>query len=135
MSVRVDNPAGLGAPMGLYSHVAQADAGRLVFVAGQTGLDDRGALVGDGDVGAQTRQTFRNVGIALESAGAAWADVAKMTTYLISEGDIEPFFAAREAVFSELFPDRDYPPNTLIVTRRLVRPELLVEVEAIAVVG
>lgn len=135
MAVSISNPPGLGVPVGLYSHVSQAEGGRLVFVAGQVAVDQNGALVGDADIGSQVRQVYKNVGTALDGAGAGWGDVVKMTTYLTSEAYIEGFYTAREELFSSYFPSAAYPPSTLLVVRRLVRPEFLVEIEAIAVSG
>jgi enamine deaminase RidA (YjgF/YER057c/UK114 family) len=133
MAVTVHNPDGLGAPLGLYSHVAEATGSRTIVVAGQVGVDRHGTLVGHQDVAAQTRQAYENVALALASAGATWADVAKVTTFLVSEDLIDDFFGAREETFAVLFPSGAYPPSTLLVVRSLVRPELLVEVEVIAV--
>jgi 2-iminobutanoate/2-iminopropanoate deaminase len=135
MAVSVSNPAGLGAPVGKYSHVSQATGGRLVFVAGQVAVDETGALVGEEDIDLQVRQVYHNVGTALDGAGAGWGDVVKMTTYLTSETYIERFYAVREELFSDFFPSAAYPPNTLLVVSRLVRPEFLVEIEATAVCG
>jgi enamine deaminase RidA (YjgF/YER057c/UK114 family) len=132
MTVTVHNPDGLSAPLGLYSHVAEASGSRTVVVAGQVGLNRDGALVGEGDIAAQTRQAYENVGLALASARAAWSDVVKMATFLVSEDLIDGFLSAREQVFAALFPNGKYPPNTLLIVRRLVRPELLVEIEATA---
>ena len=132
MAVSVHNPDVLGAPLGLYSHVASAAGARTVVVAGQVGVDRDGALVGQ-DVAAQTRQAYENVGLCLASAGATWADVVKVSTFLISEELIDDFFIAREQAFAELFPSGAFPPSTLLIVRGLVRPELLVEIEAIAV--
>ena len=81
----------------------------------------------------RTRQAYANVGLALAAAGVTWADVAKVTTFLVSEDLIDDFFSAREETFATLFPDGAYPPSTLLVVRGLVRPELLVEIEALAV--
>jgi 2-iminobutanoate/2-iminopropanoate deaminase len=134
MPVSIDNPDALHAPLGLYSHVASATGSRTIFVAGQVALDRDGTLVGDGDVAAQTRQVYENLGLALASAGATWADVAKATTFLISEDLIEDWRSVREEMFPRLFPSGAYPPHTLVVARRLVRPEFLVEMELVAVV-
>jgi enamine deaminase RidA (YjgF/YER057c/UK114 family) len=132
MPASVHNPQALGAPLGLYSHVAEARGTRTIAIAGQVGSGVDGTLAG-ADVGAQTRQTYVNLGAALASAGAGWGDVVKMTTFLVSEDLIEGFFAARREVFAELFPSGEYPANTLLVVNRLVEPELLVEIEATAV--
>jgi 2-iminobutanoate/2-iminopropanoate deaminase len=112
--------------------VATATGSRTIVVAGQVGVGEDGTLAG-GDVAAQTRQAFKNIGLALASAGASWADVAKLTVYLVSEDLIDDFFSARDETFAPLFPDGAYPPSTLLVVQRLVRPELLVEIEALAV--
>jgi 2-iminobutanoate/2-iminopropanoate deaminase len=133
MAVSVHNPDVLGAPLGLYSHVASATGSRTIIVAGQVGVDRDGSLVGDQDVAAQTRQAYENVGLCLASAGATWGDVAKVTTYLVSEDLIDDFFRAREETFAHLFPGGAFPPSTLLIVRGLVRPELLVEIEAMAV--
>jgi 2-iminobutanoate/2-iminopropanoate deaminase len=62
-----------------------------------------------------------------------WGDVVKVSTFLISEDLIDEYFSAREQAFAELFPSGAFPPSTLLIVRRLVRPELMVEIEAIAV--
>jgi enamine deaminase RidA (YjgF/YER057c/UK114 family) len=132
MAVSVHNPDVLGAPLGLYSHVASATGARTIVVAGQVGVDRDGVLVGQ-DVAAQTRRAYENVGLCLASAGATWGDVVKVSTFLISEDLIDEYFSAREQAFAELFPSGAFPPSTLLIVRRLVRPELMVEIEAIAV--
>lgn len=132
MAVLVHNPDGLGAPLGLYSHVASATGARTIVVAGQVGVDRDGVLVGQ-DVAAQTRQAYENVGLCLASAGATWGDVVKVSTFLISEDLIDEYFRAREQAFAELFASGAFPPSTLLIVHRLVRPELVVEIEAIAV--
>jgi enamine deaminase RidA (YjgF/YER057c/UK114 family) len=126
------NPPGAPAPIGMYSNVSRA--GSLLFVAGQVGLRPDGQLAGEG-LEAQATQAFENMATLLESEGASLRAVTKFTTYLVSAEDIEPFFALRERLFPDLFPDGEYPPNTLLVVQRLVRPELRVEVEAIAGLG
>jgi enamine deaminase RidA (YjgF/YER057c/UK114 family) len=132
MAVSVHNPDVLGAPLGLYSHVASATGARTIVVAGQVGVDRDGVLVGQ-DVAAQTRQAYENVGLCLASAGATWADVVKVSTFLVSEDLIDGYRGAREQTFARLFPGEAFPPSTLLIVRGLVRPELLVEIEAIAV--
>jgi enamine deaminase RidA (YjgF/YER057c/UK114 family) len=126
------NPPGAPAPIGMYSNLSRA--GDLVFVAGQVGLRADGELAGEG-VEAQATQAFANVAALLDSQGGSLRDVVKFTTYLVSAGEIEDFFALRERLFPDLFPEGEYPPNTLLVVERLVRPELRVEVEAIARLG
>ena len=122
----------LGPTLGMYSHGMVAPAGEIVVVAGQVGMDG-GRLVGPGDVVAQTRQTFANIDKVLRAAGCGMRDVVRFQTFLTYATDIEPFMRARRDVFPGYFPDGVYPPNTLLVVSRLVQPELLVEIEAMAV--
>ena len=130
MAVRYSNPDTMGKPLGAYSHVATG-SGRLVSVAGQVGMDTDGNVV-EG-LKAQVALTFENLRAALESEGCGLSDILAFTTYLINDEDIAPFFEARNELFPELFPDRAYPPNTLLVIDRLVLPDLLVEISVLAV--
>lgn len=129
---RVITPKGFGAPLGMYSHGMVAPGGEIVVVAGQVGLRPDGGLAG-ADVGSQTRQALENVGAVLEAGGCRWRDVVRLQTFLTSAEDIPGFMRARQEVFPGYFPDKAWPPNTLLVVSRLVRPELRVEIEAMAV--
>jgi len=102
-------------------------------VAGQVGADRAGKLIGPGDVVAQTRQAFENVRAVLEAAGSGVRQIVRFQTFLTHAADIEGFMQARKELFPRYFPDGVYPPNTLLVVSRLVVPELLVEIEAMAV--
>ena len=119
-------------PIGAYSQAMQVKAGSLVFVAGQVALNASGNLVGNGDVEAQTRQVFQNICQVLSSTGASFSQVVEFTTYLVGRSSIQPFLNARAALFPVLFPNGDYPPNTLLIVAGLVREEFLVEIKAIA---
>ena len=130
MSKEIFSPATLPPPTG-YSHIAKVNKGTLVYVAGQVSADASGKLVGEGDLGAQAEQVFKNLKLALEAAGATMADVVKMNTYLVAEvsqDDLPKMRAVRERYMS-----KDKPPaSTLVVVSRLARPGWLVEIEAIA---
>jgi enamine deaminase RidA (YjgF/YER057c/UK114 family) len=125
-------PKGFGAPLGMYSHGVIASAGELVVVAGQVGMTASGEVAVD-DIVAQTKQAFANVRAVIEAGGCSMRDVVRLQTFLTRAGDVPGFMKARSEIFPEYFPDRVYPPNTLLVIQQLVRPELLVEIEAIAV--
>jgi enamine deaminase RidA (YjgF/YER057c/UK114 family) len=125
-------PKGFAAPLGMYSHGVVAAPGELVVVAGQVGMTANGEVAA-GDVVAQTKQAFENVRSVVEAGGCSMRDVVRLQTFLTRSGDIAGFMKARAEIFPEYFPDRVYPPNTLLVIQQLVRPELLVEIEAIAV--
>jgi 2-iminobutanoate/2-iminopropanoate deaminase len=107
---------------------AAARAGNLVWTAGQLAYDENGDLVGEGDVAAQTEQTLRNVDAALRVAGAAMADVVKVTVWLTDTAN----FAVMNEVYRRWF---DEPrPVRACVRADLMGQDLLVEIEATAVV-
>jgi len=129
---KVVTPRQFGKPLGMYSHGMLAGAGEILVVAGQVGTDREGRLAG-ADVGAQTRQALENVRAVLEAGGCRWRDVVRLQTFLTSAEDVPGFMKARQEVFPGYFPDGAYPPNTLLIVSGLVRPELRVEIEAMAV--
>lgn len=123
-------PKGFGAPLGMYSHGMVAPGGELIIVAGQVGTA-RGEV--PPDVGSQTKIALDNVRAVVEAGGASMRDVVRLQTFLTRAEDIPGFMKARAEAYPKLFPDGVYPPNTLLIVSRLVRPELLVEIEAMAV--
>jgi len=135
MSTRIEmvKTSGLAAPLGMYSHVSRVSTETLIYVAGQVATNPQGELVGRDDFPAQMRQVFRNLSAALISANATFAEVVKFTTYMTRETDIEAFMETRKELFAEIYPSGGYPPNTLLVVKRLVKPEFFIEIEAIAV--
>jgi enamine deaminase RidA (YjgF/YER057c/UK114 family) len=126
------NPPSSTPPAGMYSHVARMAPGELAFIAGQVAVDRSGATVGVGDVGAQLNQVLVNLGDILKDLGTGFESIVQLTTYLTSADSIPPFMEARGALFPKLFLGGAYPPNTLLVIDRLVKPEFLIEVAAIA---
>lgn len=115
-----------------FSQVVAATGTRTVYTAGQVSIDERGALVGAGDLAAQTAQAMRNVGLALAAAGAGFADIVKLTTYVV---DYRPEHrAVIGAARAPFFGDGARPASTLVGVSALALPEWLVEIEAVAVV-
>jgi enamine deaminase RidA (YjgF/YER057c/UK114 family) len=110
-----------------YSAVVKA--GNTVFVSGQVAFDANGDLVGEGDFAAQAAQTFDNVEAALRAAGATMDDMTKITTFLVNVDDYPAYAAERLKRFPE-----NGPASSTVVVKALVLPELLIEIEAIAVV-
>lgn len=106
---------------------------RHIFVSGQVGVDAEKQLAGDGSFAAQVDGAFSNLGRALESAGAAWGDVVKLTLFVV---DYQPAQSASitQAISSRFVAGR-LPALSLVGVATLASPEFLVEVEAIAVVG
>jgi len=68
----------------------------------------------------------------LAEAKATFSNVVEFTTYVVGRGSVQPFIEARTQIFPEIFPNRDYPANTLLIVDGLVREDLLVEVKAVA---
>ncbi|PRX00696.1 UNVERIFIED_ORG: enamine deaminase RidA (YjgF/YER057c/UK114 family) [Actinomadura viridilutea] len=128
--LRPINPPGL-APGPGYSHAVSVDTpGRLVVISGQVALDGDGNLVGPGDLRAQTRQVFTNLHTALTAAGADWRHVIKLGYFL---RDASQVTVVRE-VRNQMLPPGLAPASTLVEVSRLFRDDLLIEVEALAVV-
>ena len=125
-------PKKFGAPLGMYSHGMVAPGGEIVVVAGQVGIGQGGEVAG-GDVVAQTKQALENVRAVVEAGGCSMRDIVRLQTFLTHAVDIPGFMKARAEVFPGYFPDGVYPPNTLLIISSLVKPELLVEIEAMAV--
>jgi enamine deaminase RidA (YjgF/YER057c/UK114 family) len=123
------NPETIHPPFG-YTHVVEVTAGRPVYIAGQIALDRSGALVGPGDVGAQARQVFDNLQAALASVGAAIDQVVKLTFYLLDVGQLPAVREVRDRYVNTAQP----PASTAVEVRRLARDDLLIEVEAIAII-
>ena len=104
--------------------------GSTVYVSGQVAFDPQGNVVGEGDMAAQARQVFSNLRTVLAEAGATMDDVVKITTFLTDMSRFSDYAAAR----AEAFPNK-IPASTAVATPALVKPELLVEVEAVAEIG
>lgn len=120
----------LSTPRG-YSHVVTA-SGKMIFVAGQISVDKSGAVVGAGDLRAQTVQVLENVKAALAAAGATFADVVKQNTYVVNL-NAEALPIIRE-VRGQYFPAENPPASTLVGVTALAMDGLLIEVEVVAVV-
>jgi len=128
--LRFHNPPTLPAAVG-YSQVAEALGGRTIYVAGQVPLDTAGQLVGPGDPQAQARQVFANIAAALAAAGATFRDVAKLTIFVVDIGHLPTIRAARNEYVDTTRP----PASSIVEVRRLFRDDVLLEIEAIAVVA
>ena len=133
MGRRTLTPTGDGKPIGMYSAGFVVEPAQLVFVAGQVAMDADGRIVGVGDLKAQATQVYQNLAAVLAEAGCTLRDAVKFTTFLVRNEDWAPFAEWRKSAYPRLFPDGVYPANTGVVVKELARPELLLEVEAIAV--
>jgi reactive intermediate/imine deaminase len=122
--IRFLNPTPAG-----YSQVVEVRGGRTLYISGQLALDSSYNLVGAGDFAAQAKQVFANLKTRLDEAGASFNDVVKLNCYLL---DVDNYQIVRD--IRNAYVNREDPPaSTLVVVKQLFRPELLIEVDAIAV--
>ena len=127
-SIRFDNPVSLPPARG-YSQVVDVPAGsRLVFLSGQVPFDSTGRLVGPGNLGAQAEQVFENLRRGLAARGLRFANVVKLNFYVIDATHLATIRAVRDR-----YVDADAPPaSSLVEVPRLFRPDVLIEVDAVA---
>lgn len=127
-SHRFINPETVARPTG-YTHVVETHGTRTVYISGQVAFDQQGNTVGVGDLKAQAEQVFRNLEAALASVNATFEDVVKFTYFLLDISQIQDVRDVRDRYINAAQP----PASSAVEVRRLFRPELLLEVEAIAV--
>ncbi|MBE7519733.1 MAG: RidA family protein [Thermoflexaceae bacterium] len=133
MKKELINAPGLAQPRGYTHAVSVEGARRLIFVSGQVGIDQQGAIVGQGDLKAQATQALRNLVTALAAAGATPDDIVKMNIYIVnySQADYRAYRDAR----AEVLPQGDPPASTLIGVTSLAAEGLMIEIEAVAAIA
>ena len=115
---------GLAAPISHYCDAVRF--GNLLFVSGISPTDQSGKVVGGEDVAAQARQVFRNMQLVLDAAGASFADILKVTVYLLDVNDRAKINPVRKEFFGAA-----RPASTLIGVSELAIPGMKVEIEAV----
>jgi reactive intermediate/imine deaminase len=115
---------GLAAPISHYCDAVRF--GNLLFVSGIPPTDQSGKVVGGEDVAAQARQVFRNMQLVLDAAGASFADILKVTVYLLDVNDRAKINPVRKEFFGAA-----RPASTLIGVSELAIPGMKVEIEAV----
>jgi 2-iminobutanoate/2-iminopropanoate deaminase len=120
----------LSKPSGVFSSGVKVPAGQLVFVSGQVARNAQGETVGKGDIKAQTRQVLENIKSVLEAAGATMDDVVKVSVFVTN---LEEHFSQIHEVRAQYF-KQDYPASTMVEVKALASKELLIEIEAVAVI-
>lgn len=114
----------LGPPVSHYTDAVQF--GNLLFVSGMVSVDSQGHVLHKGDVAAQTRKIFDNMKLLLETAGAGFKDVLKVTLYLRNIEDRPKVNPVRQEFFGAA-----RPASTLVEVNKLIDPDLLIEIEAV----
>ena len=132
MRLERSNPDGVSPPIGTYSHVVRVETGDAVWlhISGQIAVDVDGAIVGRGDMRAQTEQVFENLKAILAAHGATFTDLVKINTFVTTLDDL---IGMRE-VRSRYLPI-DLPASTAVQVVALVVPEAMIEVDAVAVLA
>jgi enamine deaminase RidA (YjgF/YER057c/UK114 family) len=134
MAVELVNPDGLPKPE-VYRQLSIATGSRLVFLAGQVARDAEGNPVGEGDLAAQVEQAYLNIGTAMAGIGASFDDVAKLTVYVVDwSPDKMPLLGEGVARAAAKLGVDPVKPITLLGITALAEPDLLVEIEATAVI-
>jgi 2-iminobutanoate/2-iminopropanoate deaminase len=127
------NPETMFIPTAGYSQVAEIRSGKLVYIAGQVPLNKAANLIGQEDFLAQAEQVFRNIQSAVEAAGGSLGDLVKLNYFCVEA--VDPSLIPQILKVRDQFVDTKNPPiSTFIVVKSLVRPEWLIEIEAVAVV-
>jgi reactive intermediate/imine deaminase len=127
--VKRTNPPTLSAPTG-YTHIVEVTGpNRTIYISGQIAYDKDGKLVGAADMKAQAEQVFKNLELALTAAGAKFSDVVKMNSYITDMSKVQAVRDVRARYFKDAT-----PASTFVQVAGLVRPELLLEIEVVAVV-
>lgn len=129
MAKKTLSPPGMPVPRGSYSQVVIPKPGRLVFIAGNTASDPDGKVIGLGDICAQTQYTLEKIKRGVEAAGGTLGDIVSMTVFTTD--------ARYHPTVNEVrreFLGSDFPTSTMVQVVALARPELLIEINAIAVV-
>lgn len=114
-----------------WTHVVSTRGGKTIHISGQVSIDERGQVVGKGDMKAQTERAFENVRLALAAVGATFADVVKTNLFVVG---LKPEHIPVIREVRSRYVSADHPPaSTLVGISALVGPDWLIEIEAMAV--
>ena len=132
MPRRVIRSSKLPAPMrgGAFSSGVEAPAGRTIYVSGQVSMDAEGNVVGEGDVKLQTETVLESVKTVVEEAGGGMEDIVKVTVFILDMAHYDEIHEVRRRFFEE-----PYPASSMVEVSALIDPSLLIEIEAVAVIG
>lgn len=115
-----------------FSQIAEVTRGKLLYIAGQVPRNAAGELVGKGDYRAQIEQVFANLDTAVRAAGGTFADVVKLNYYAVAS--VDPAQQRAVAEVRDRYMNTQSPPvSTFVFVSRLVHPDWLIEIEAVAV--
>ena len=132
MEKQIINPQTMATPTG-YAHGVATTGGRLLFLAGQPGLDANGNVASPGDIVAQCAQAYANLKTVIESAGGAVTDVVKLTIYVTDKAAYKANLKSIGAAYRNAF-GKHYPAMTLVEVKSLFDDDALVEIDGYAVI-
>jgi len=128
------NPSTVPAPIGRYDHVTVTPPGSsLAFISGQVGIDHSGQAVA-ADAVSQTRQAYGHIAALLDDVGVGPAAIIKLLTLVVGSQNVREVLDTRDEIFDAWYPNGDVPAHSLAVVEGLAAPELLVEIESVAVI-
>ena len=129
--VKFRNPAQVVTPRG-YSHAVEVDLGtsKMLLISGQVALDKEGNLVGKGDLAKQSEQVFTNIKAIIEDAGGNMNDLVKIGIFMLDASQVTTLRDVRDRFINV----KQRPASTLVQVSRLYRDDLLIEIEATAVI-
>ena len=116
-----------------YSQIVVVRGGHIIFISGQTALDQNGEIVGKNNFAVQASQVFHNLAAALRSVSCTAANLIKLTVFLRNMDDLSTYREARNRFFATVTPPAA-PAVTLVEVSRLYGPDFLIEIEAVAAV-
>jgi 2-iminobutanoate/2-iminopropanoate deaminase len=121
----------LNRPLGRFSQAIKCNArGEFLFVSGLTSRDPDGNVVGEGDIKVQTETILENMQELLRAAGGSLSDIVKVTVFIRDMELFDEIHEVRARYFKE-----PYPASSMVEVSRLVSPEHLIEIEAVAAIG
>ena len=106
--------------------------GKTIYISGQVPVNEAGAIVGKGDLKKQVTQVYENLQVALQAAGATFADVLKMNTYVVNYKPTD--LSILREVRSRYLSKENPPASTLVGVQALYHPDVMVEIEVVAVI-
>lgn len=131
MTTQFINPPAL-IPTNGWTHVVTSTGGKTIYISGQVGVDEKGQVVGKGDLKVQTEKTFANIETALKASGASFRDVVKMNVYVVGlKPEHVPIVREVRARHVNM---EAAPASTFVGISALVVPDWLIEIEVVAVV-
>lgn len=129
--VKFRNPDQVVTPKG-YTHAVEIDLGtsKMLIISGQVALDKEGNLVGKGDLAKQSEQVFTNIKAIVEDAGGTMSDLVKIGIFMLDASQVTTLRDVRDRFINI----KQRPASTLVQVSRLYRDDLLIEIEATAVI-